>query len=65
MKKKSYVVSKKFVINTKEKFSTDDDDDDGIASNRSYHKIRDRYHYTGKYRGAAHDTFNITYKTPK
>ena len=64
MKKKSYVVSKKFVINTKEEFSTDDDDD-GIASNRSYHKIRDRYHYTGKYRGDAHDIFNITYKTPK
>ena len=40
------------------------DDDDGIASDKSYHKIRDHYHYTGKYRGAAHDIFNRTYKTP-
>ena len=40
------------------------DDDDGIASDKSYHKIRDHYHYTGKYRRAAHDIFNRTYKTP-
>ena len=63
MKKKSYVVSKKFVIYAKKEYSSDDDDD-GIASDKSYHKIRDHYHYTGKYRGAAHDVFNRTYKTP-
>ena len=62
MKKKSYVVSKKFVIYAKKEYSSDDDD--GIASDKSYHKIRDHYHYTGKYRGAAHDVFNRTYKTP-
>ena len=39
-------------------FSTDDD-------NKNYHKVRDHYHYTGKYRGAAHSICNLRYKTPK
>ena len=42
----------------KKGFSTDDD-------NKKYHKVRDHCHYTGKYRGAGHDTCNITYKAPK
>ena len=28
-------------------------------------KSEDNYHYTGKYRGAAHDICNLRYKTPK
>ena len=28
-------------------------------------KIRDHCHYTGKYRGAAHNTCNLRYKIPK
>ena len=39
-------------------FSTDD-------NNKKYHKVRDHCHYTGRYRGAAHRTCNIRYKTPK
>ena len=39
-------------------FSTDDD-------NKKYHKLRNHCHYTGKYRGAAHDIFNLRYKIPK
>ena len=39
-------------------FSADDD-------NRKCHKVRDHCHYTGKYRGAAHDICNLRYKTPK
>ena len=42
----------------KERFSTDDD------SNK-YHKFRDNCHYTGKYRGPAHDTCNLRCKGPK
>ena len=42
----------------KKGFSTDD-------SNKKYHKARDHYHYTGKYRGAAHDICNSRYKIPK
>ena len=30
-----------------------------------YHKVRDHCHYTGKYRGAAHDISNLRYKIPK
>ena len=32
---------------------------------KKYHKVRDHCHYTGKYRGAAHDICNIRYKIPK
>ena len=41
------------------------DNDDGIASNKKYQKVRNHCHYTGKYRGAAHDICNLRYKTPK
>ena len=36
--------------------------DDG---DKKYHKVKDHCHYTGKYRGAAHDICNLRYKTPK
>ena len=39
-------------------FSTDD-------NNKKYHKVRDHCHYTGKYRGTAHDTCNLRYEIPK
>ena len=42
----------------KKGFSTDD-------NNKKYHKVRDHCHYTGKYRGAAHDICNLKYKIPK
>ena len=42
----------------KKGFSTDD-------SNKKYHKVRDHCHYTGKYRGVAHDICNLRYKIPK
>ena len=42
----------------KKRFSTKD-------NNKKYHKVRDHFHYTGKYRGAAHDICNLRYKIPK
>ena len=42
----------------KKGFSTDDSD-------KKYHKVKDHCHYTGKYRGAAHDICNLRYKSPK
>ena len=48
----------------KKEISTDDDGD-AIASNKIYHIVRDHCHYTGKYRGVAHDICNLRYKRPK
>ena len=42
----------------KKGFSTDDD-------KKKYHKVRDRFHYTGKYSGAVHSICNLRYKIPK
>ena len=42
----------------KKRFSNDD-------NNKKYHKVKDHCHYTGKYRGAAHDICNLRYKIPK
>ena len=39
-------------------FNTDDGD-------KKYLKVKDHCHYTGKYRGAAHDICNLRYKMPK
>ena len=42
----------------KKGFSIDDD-------NKKHSKVRDHCHYSGKYRGVAHDICNLKYKTPK
>ena len=42
----------------KKRFSTNNE-------NRKYHKVKDHCHYTGKYRGAAHDICSLRYKIPK
>ena len=34
-------------------------------SDKKHHKVRDHCHYTGKYRGAAHDICNLRYEVPK
>ena len=39
-------------------FNTDDSD-------KKHHKVEDHCHYTGKYRGAAHNICNLRYKIPK
>ena len=42
----------------RKEFNTGDND-------KKYHKVKDHCHYTGKYRGAAHDICNLRYKTSK
>ena len=42
----------------KKEFNTDDGD-------KNHHKVKDRCHYTGKYRGVAHNICNLRYKIPK
>ena len=44
----------------KKRFSTDD----GKKTTTNF-KVKDHCHYTGKYRGAAHDISNLRYKIPK
>ena len=39
--------------------------DDTTESSSSERKVKDHCHYTGKYRGAAHNTCNLRYKIPK
>ena len=56
-KKRSHRIQRRCYICEK-KFSTDD-------NNNKYHKFRDLCHYTGKYRGTAHDICNFRYKIPK
>ena len=34
-------------------------------SDKNYYKVRDHCHYTGKYRGVAHNICNLRYKIPK
>ena len=48
---------KKYYI-CKKRFTTDN-------NNKKYHKVKDHCHYTGKYRGAAHDIYNLRYKVSK
>ena len=43
---------------SKKRFSAD-------YNNKKYHKVKDHCHYTGKYRGAAHDICSLKYKIPK
>ena len=40
----------------KKEFNTDD---------KKYYKVKDHCHYTGKYRGAAHNICNLRYRIPK
>ena len=59
---KSYEKQKVCYIYKKE-FNTDDNDYDD-DDNKKYHKVRDHFHYTGKFKGAAHNIFNLRYKIP-
>ena len=53
---KKYIVSKKYVIYAKKNL---------VLMTKKHQKVRDYCHYTGKYRGAAHDICNLRYKKPK
>ena len=58
IKEKNDVISKNFFYTCKKRFCTDDD-------HKRYHKIKDHFHYTGKYREAAHNICNLRHKIPK
>ena len=58
---KSYEKQKVCYI-CKNEFSTDENDKNVF---KLYHNVTDHCHYTGKFRGAAHNICNLRYKTPK
>ena len=58
---KSYGKEKNCYICKKE-FDTDENDKNAF---KLYNKLRDHFHYTGKFRRAADSICNLRYKTPK
>ena len=48
-----------------EKFDTIDTAKSSSLERKKNYKVRDHCHYTGKYRGAAHNVCNLRYKVPK
>ena len=35
-----------------------------LAKDKNHHKVRDHYHYTGKYRGATYSIFKLRFNVP-
>ena len=48
-----------------QKYSIFEKFEDKFAKVKKYRKIRNHYHYTGQYRGAAHSICNLRYSIPK
>ena len=48
----NHIINKIFNMYSKKEFSIDDND-------KKYYKTRDHCHYTGKYRGTAHNGCNL------
>ena len=57
-KEEKYHNKQKVCYICKKEFNTDDSD-------KKHHKVKDHCHYTGKYRGTAHNICNLRYKIPK
>ena len=49
----------------KKEFDTNDTTKSSSLERKKNYKVRDHSHYTGKYRGAAHNICNLRYKVPK
>ena len=52
--KKCHICNKKFWYDKNEKFQFE-----------LYKKVRDQCHFTGKFRGAARNIYNLRYKVPR
>ena len=56
IKEEIYHNKQKICYIRKKEFGTND---------KTYYKVKDHCHYTGKYRGTAHNICNLRYKIPK
>ena len=50
---------------SKKEFEKTDTTKSSSLERKKHHKVRDHCHYTGNYRGAAHNVCNLRYKVPK
>ena len=57
-----YYEKRKYCHIWKRKFCADESNKDKF---KKYRKVRDHWHYTGKFRGAAHSICNLRYKAQR
>ena len=55
-----YICKEKFCLNENNENENDEND-----KNENYRKVKDHCHYTGKFRGAAHNYYNLRYNVSK
>ena len=62
MQKKFYLDENENNENENDENENDENDND---KNKEYRKVKDHCHYTGKFKGAAHNYCNLRYKVPR
>ena len=62
---KEHYKNQKVCYICKKEFITSDTIESSSLEGNKHYKVRDHCHYTGKYRGAAHNICNLRYKIPK
>ena len=64
-KEEENYINQKVCYICKKEFNNNDMADSSSLERTKNYKVRDHCHYTGKYRGAAHNICNLKYKVPK
>ena len=65
VEEKIYHNKQKICYICKKEFNNNDTTKSSSLECKKHYKVRDHCHYTGKYRGAAHNICNLRYKVPK
>ena len=64
-KKKFYLHENDETENNENENNENENDENENDENEKYRKVKDHRHYTGKFRGAAHNYYNLRFKIPK